>query len=70
MFVGSYRIELFFPESRSLKAKRSVLNRLKSRLSQLNLSVAEVDGQLVLSHFENLGERELQLDEGPHTQRM
>ena len=45
MFVGSYRIELHFPESRSLKAKRSVLNRLKSRLSQLNLSVAEVEGQ-------------------------
>ena len=45
MFVGAYRIELHFPESRSLKAKRSVLNRLKSRLSQLNLSVSEVDGQ-------------------------
>ena len=45
MFVGAYRIELLFPESRSLKAKRSVMNRLKSRLSKLNLSVAEVDGQ-------------------------
>ncbi len=45
MFVGVYRIELFLPESRSLKAKRSVLNRLKAHLIQLNLSVAEVEGQ-------------------------
>lgn len=45
MFVGVYRIELFLPASHSLKAKRSVLNGLKARLSQMNLSVAEVDGQ-------------------------
>jgi len=45
MFVGVYKIELFLPGSQSLKAKRSVLNHLKTRLSQLNLSVAEVDGQ-------------------------
>jgi uncharacterized protein YlxP (DUF503 family) len=44
MFIGAYRIELFFPASRSLKAKRSVLNSLKTRLSHLNLAVAEVDG--------------------------
>ena len=42
MFVGIYRIELHLPASRSLKAKRSVLNGLKARLSQLNLSVSEV----------------------------
>jgi hypothetical protein len=45
MFVGAYRIELFFPSARSLKEKRSILNRMKTRLSQLNLAVAEVDGQ-------------------------
>jgi uncharacterized protein YlxP (DUF503 family) len=45
MFVGVYRIELHIPASRSLKAKRSVLNGLKTRLGQLNLSVAEVEGQ-------------------------
>lgn len=45
MFVGAYRIELFFPSSQSLKEKRSILNRTKTRLAQLGLSVAEVDGQ-------------------------
>jgi uncharacterized protein YlxP (DUF503 family) len=45
MYVGAYRIEIFIPESRSLKAKRSVIQSLKTRLGQLNLSVAEVDGQ-------------------------
>lgn len=45
MFVGAYRIELFLPASHSLKAKRSVLNSLKTRLSQLGISVAEVEGQ-------------------------
>jgi len=42
VFVGVYRIELHLPESRSLKAKRSVVNGLKQRLAQLHLSVAEV----------------------------
>lgn len=45
MFVGVYRIELFFPAAHSLKAKRSIVNGLKARLTQLNLAVAEVDGQ-------------------------
>jgi uncharacterized protein YlxP (DUF503 family) len=45
MFVGAYRIELFFPSSHSLKEKRAILNRMKTRLSQLGLAVAEVDGQ-------------------------
>jgi uncharacterized protein YlxP (DUF503 family) len=45
MFVGVYRLDLFFPASRSLKAKRSILNSLKSRLGNLGVSVAEVDGQ-------------------------
>lgn len=45
MFVGVYRIELLVPGSRSLKAKRAVLNSLRARLGELNLSVAEVEGQ-------------------------
>jgi uncharacterized protein YlxP (DUF503 family) len=45
MFVGAYRIELFLPASQSLKAKRSVINSLKAKLGQLNVSVAEVDGR-------------------------
>lgn len=45
MFVGAYRVELFIPHAHSLKEKRSVVNGIKSRLSHLNLSVAEVDGQ-------------------------
>ena len=45
MFVGVYRIEIFIPGSHSLKEKRSVLNRLKTHLGELNLAVAEVDGQ-------------------------
>ena len=45
MFVGVYRVELHFPASQSLKAKRSIMNSLKSRLAQLNVAVAEVEGQ-------------------------
>ena len=45
MYVGAYRIEFLVPGSQSLKAKRSVVNGLKSRLAQLNLSVAEIEGQ-------------------------
>ena len=42
MFVGVYRVELHIPGSRSLKAKRSVVNSLKQKLGQLHVSVAEV----------------------------
>ncbi|KPJ61407.1 MAG: hypothetical protein AMJ46_01595 [Latescibacteria bacterium DG_63] len=46
MIVGTVRIELHIPGSTSLKAKRSVLNRIKERLkSRFNASVAEVDHQ-------------------------
>lgn len=39
-------IELHIPASNSLKAKRSVLNRIKERLkSRFNASVSEVDYQ-------------------------
>ena len=44
--VGLCTIELFIPESQSLKDKRRVLLSLKARLREkFNLSVAEVDGQ-------------------------
>lgn len=44
MIVGTIRIELHIPGSTSLKAKRSVVNRIKERLrSRFNASVAEVD---------------------------
>ncbi|MCX5800427.1 MAG: DUF503 domain-containing protein [Candidatus Eisenbacteria bacterium] len=46
MVVGIVLIELHIPGSTSLKAKRSVLNRIKERLkSRFNASVAEVDYQ-------------------------
>ncbi len=46
MIVGTIRIELHIPGSTSLKAKRSVLNRIKERLkSRFNASVAEVEYQ-------------------------
>ncbi|MBN1504733.1 MAG: DUF503 domain-containing protein [Candidatus Eisenbacteria bacterium] len=46
MVVGSVLVELHIPQSTSLKAKRSVVNRIKQRLaSRFNASVAEVDYQ-------------------------
>jgi uncharacterized protein YlxP (DUF503 family) len=52
VFVGVYRIELQVPESRSLKAKRSVTNSLKARLQkELGVSVAEVEGQDTWQHL-------------------
>jgi uncharacterized protein len=46
IIVGLCTVELFIPESRSLKDKRQVLLSLKDRLREkFNLSVAEVDGQ-------------------------
>lgn len=44
MLVGVYQIELFIPESGSLKGKRFILQSLKSRIrNKFNVSVAEVD---------------------------
>jgi uncharacterized protein len=44
MLVGLYQIELFIPESGSLKSKRFVLKSLKDKIrSKFNVSVAEVD---------------------------
>ena len=46
MIVGLCTVELFLPESQSLKDKRQVLLSLKDRLRErFNLSIAEVDGQ-------------------------
>jgi len=46
MFFALCRCELFLPEGRSLKAKRSVVHGLKERLrARFHASVAEVDGQ-------------------------
>ena len=46
IIVGLCTVELYIPESQSLKDKRQVLLSLKDRLrKQFNLSVAEVDGQ-------------------------
>ena len=45
MFVGSLKVQVFIPGSRSLKDRRSVLNSLKERVkNRCNASVAEVDG--------------------------
>jgi hypothetical protein len=44
MVVGVLRIELFIPESNSLKTKRFAIRSLKDRMrSRFNVSVAEVD---------------------------
>lgn len=46
MFVGICRMDLHFPASRSLKAKRSLVQRLKGRINQrFQASVSEVDHQ-------------------------
>ncbi len=44
MLVGVCRLEIFVPESSSLKSKRFVLNSIKKRIrNKFNVSVAEVD---------------------------
>ncbi|MBI5837789.1 MAG: DUF503 domain-containing protein [Candidatus Eisenbacteria bacterium] len=46
MFVGSLKVQLFLPGSRSLKDRRAVLNSLKERVrARCNASVAEVDAE-------------------------
>jgi uncharacterized protein YlxP (DUF503 family) len=42
--VGVLRLTLFIPENHSLKGKRSVLRRIKARVSErFNVSIAECD---------------------------
>jgi uncharacterized protein YlxP (DUF503 family) len=44
MFVGTARLEFHIPGSASLKAKRSVVQGLKQRITnRFNVSVAELD---------------------------
>lgn len=44
VLVGVCRVQLHFPQSNSLKAKRRILKSLKDRLRQrFNISVSEVD---------------------------
>lgn len=44
MFVGIEQIELFIPESGSLKSKRFVLKSIKTKISnKFNVAIAEVD---------------------------
>lgn len=46
MVVGITRLNLYFPDSGSLKAKRHGLRKIKDRTrSKFNVAVAEVDGQ-------------------------
>jgi len=44
MFVGVSQIELFIPESGSLKSKRFVLKSIKTKIrNKFNVSVAEIE---------------------------
>lgn len=44
MFVGVLNIELFIPQSSSLKSKRRVIKQLKDKLrANFNVSVSEID---------------------------
>ena len=44
MTVGVLRLMLFIPENHSLKGKRSVLRKIKARVSErFNVSIAECD---------------------------
>ncbi len=44
MLVGVLRVELFVPDSNSLKSKRGVLGSLKKRIrNKFNVSVSEID---------------------------
>lgn len=46
MVVGILRLTLYLPENHSLKGKRGVLNKVKSRVANtFNVSVAECEAQ-------------------------
>lgn len=46
MLVGICTVELYIPDSGSLKGKRQVIKSIKDRIRQnYNVSVAEIDGQ-------------------------
>ena len=44
MLIGTMKLELFFPDTFSLKEKRFILKSIKTKIqNQFNVSVAEVD---------------------------
>lgn len=44
MFIGVGQVELFIPESASLKTKRFVLNSIKTKIrNKFNVSIAEIE---------------------------
>ena len=44
MFVGILNVELFIPDSNSLKSKRYIIKSMKDRLkNRFNISIAEID---------------------------
>ena len=44
MFIGVAQVELFIPESGSLKSKRFVLKSIKTRIrNKFNVSIAEIE---------------------------
>ena len=45
MNIGLLTLDIFLPDSHSLKDKRIVLRRLKDRLRKFNVSIAECDHQ-------------------------
>lgn len=46
MVVGVLKLTLYLPDNHSLKGKRSVLNKIKTRVgNEFNVSIAECDGQ-------------------------
>jgi hypothetical protein len=45
MNIGLLTLDIFLPESHSLKEKRVVLRGLKDRLRKFNVSIAECDHQ-------------------------
>jgi hypothetical protein len=64
MVVGVLKLTLFLPENHSLKGKRSVLNKIKSRVANtFNVSVAECEGQDLWQRIV-LGVSQVGTDEG------
>ena len=51
MVIGLLNIEIEIPDARSLKDKRTVLNRIKGRVRhRFNVSIAEIDGNDVWNY--------------------
>ncbi len=51
MLIGLLTLELNIPDAMSLKAKRSVLNRIKDRVrNKFNVSISEIEDQDVWNY--------------------